>query len=104
MSHTRIGRALVVCALAALGLGGCSDPELTITTDSLEAGLTETLRERGRLPEKVDCPSEVKAEMAQRTECVMTEKGERFHVAVVVTSIYDGKAEYDIEVDAKPMR
>lgn len=101
-AYTSIGGVLTAITLAGLALSGCST-EQTITKESLEAGLTETLRGQGRVPEAVECPGPVNAEMAERTACVMTERGERFHIEVVVTSLYDGKAEYDIAVDPKPM-
>lgn len=106
MSYTRIGRGLaVMLALAGVALSGCTSEEHTILKDELEKGITETLRDSGHKPEKVECPGPVNAEMAERTECVLTKDGgKRYHIDVVVTSsVQGGKAEYHIEVDAKPM-
>ncbi|MGH3450585.1 MAG: DUF4333 domain-containing protein [Haloechinothrix sp.] len=92
--------------LAGVALSGCgASVEKTIPAEQLEQGIIEALEQAGRPePDKVECDESVQAEMAEKTSCVMTLEGMRYHVAVVVTTINDnGTAEYDIEIDEKPM-
>lgn len=100
----RGSKALAV--LTALVLSGCgAGVQKTISADQIERGIVDALADAGRpAPDKVECQDAVEAEMAEQTKCVMTLEGKRYHVAVVVTTIKDdGTAEYDIEIDEKPM-
>ncbi|MGH3518562.1 MAG: DUF4333 domain-containing protein [Haloechinothrix sp.] len=99
-------RLVAIVALAGVTLSGCGPSvQGTIPADQLEQGIIDALKAADRPePDEVECPDAVKAEMAEETTCVMTLEGQRYHVAVVVTTIRDdGTAEYDIEIDEKPM-
>lgn len=92
--------------LSAAALAGCGPAVAkTLPADAIEQGIVDALEKAGRpAPDEVRCDESVKAEMAESTRCVLTMRGKRYNVAVVVTTVKDdGTAEYDIEIDEKPL-
>ncbi|QFU88388.1 DUF4333 domain-containing protein [Amycolatopsis sp. YIM 10] len=100
--------AFVAAACAALALTGCSASvntgEPTIAKATLEQGVTDALHKSvGQRPDSVECPDSVKAEAGQSTRCVLTASSVRYGLTATVTSVDNGNARYQVQVDNKPM-
>ena len=92
----RRGMVAVAVALAA---GGCgTSTEDVISVQNLEHGVADALRKANTPPDELRCKGPVTAQIAELTTCAMTVDGVDYHVEVVVTSIKDGQASYEIEL------
>lgn len=102
-----VGRGLaggLAVAALWLALGACgTGTEKVISTEELERGVSDALKQADRVPEKVRCEGPMKAQIAEATQCVMTADGADYRLEVIVTAIENGKATYDIDVSANPM-
>ncbi len=98
---------LVLPALAAVALGGCSSTESTskISKENLQQSATQALEQKvGQRPEKFDCPGDIDAKVGTTTRCVLSDKTTRYGVAVTVTSVEGSNFKLDVQVDQAPMQ
>lgn len=100
MSCNRIAAAGV---LAALALAGCTDTERVLSRQELERGVSATLTQAKQPHEKVSCPGPIDAKIAESTECRMTAQGSTYKLTVVVMSVEGDQANYEVDIDPKPI-
>jgi hypothetical protein len=100
--------ALVICL--GLAVTGCSasvsvtkdDP--AITKESLQSGISDVLQQKvGQRPDSVECPGPITAKAGQTARCVLSAGNLRYGLTATVNSYADGKANYGVSVDSKPM-
>ena len=96
----------VVCAVVTLT--GCSvsvetkeDP--TMSKETVEKGIADALEKAvGQRPDSVECPDSVKAKVGETFRCELSAGSDRYGLTGTITSLNDGKAQYDVKVDDKP--
>lgn len=101
--------ALAACCLV-FAAAGCS-AKVSVTTDqpsitqeSLQTGIADVLQQKvGQRPDSVACPGPIKAEAGQSARCVLTAGTVRYGLTATVNSYANGKANYSVDVDQKPM-
>ncbi|WP_246360816.1 DUF4333 domain-containing protein [Haloechinothrix aidingensis] len=86
-------------ALGVLALAGCSGlGEDTVTAEHLEASIVEALEPvEDDAVRGADCPEGLRARFAEMTRCTARIGDERYDVRVLITSVEDGEAEFDID-------
>ena len=89
-------RLLAVGPVLALGLAACSS---SIAQSELEAQVAGTLESQFGVAADVSCPGNLEAEVDATTECTAVDPatGEEIALRIVVTSVEDDTAEFDIE-------
>ncbi|MGJ4070200.1 DUF4333 domain-containing protein [Corynebacterium jeikeium] len=96
----RIGAAFLTGALAITGLSACSllsDRE--VAKEDVEKGISDSLeKEVGRKPERIECPSGLKAEEGAKLECKLHHSGDSISVDVTVDSVDGDNVHYNVEV------
>ena len=92
----RLASSTILTA-AALVLVACGSS--TIAQDDVEEQVSTQLTETvGQEPDAVDCPGDLTAEVGEEMTCVLTAGPDTIDVAVRVTEVSDGNAEFDIQV------
>jgi len=98
-------RVLLLVAAAGLTLFGCSSKEDTVSKETLEQGISDTLTKAvGQKPDKIECPGSIKAEAGQTMRCVLTAGATRYGLTATITSYENGTAKYKAQVDQQPMQ
>ncbi len=96
----RIGAAFLTGALAITGLSACSllgDRE--VAKEEVEKGISDSLeKEVRRKPERIECPSGLKAEEGAKLECKLHHSGDSISVDVTVDSVDGDNVHYNVEV------
>ncbi|WP_176439730.1 DUF4333 domain-containing protein [Haloechinothrix alba] len=90
--------------LGVLALSGCAGTaEDTVTAEHLEVSIVEALDpvEDGAV-RGVDCQEDLRARFAEMTRCTARIGDERYDVKVLITSVEDGEAEFDIDREPTP--
>jgi len=96
MSRRLVAPLVTAVALAGL-LGGCGTS--TVSASDVEDQITTQLKgSDGSTPDSADCPEDLKAEVGEKITCDATAGDDSFKVDVEVTSVEDGKANFDITV------
>lgn len=81
-----------VFALSACGAGAVEESEV-------ESKISEQLTQQvGQAPDDIDCPGDLNAEVGTKMTCELTAGEDVLDVAVEVTEVKDGNAQFDIEV------
>jgi hypothetical protein len=97
----------VVCAVVTLT--GCSvsvetkdDPKMS--QETVEEGIADALEKAvGQRPDSVECPDSVTAKVGETFRCELTAGSDRYGLTGTINSLKDGKAQYDVKVDDKPV-
>lgn len=86
---------LAAAPVLGLGLAACGQ---SVDQGELEAQVASTLLSRFGVAADVACPGGVDAEVDASTECTATDPGtgEEIALRITVTSVEDGKADFDI--------
>ena len=89
-------RVLAVAPVLALGLTACGS---SIGQDELETQVADALASRAGVAAEVSCPGDLDAEVGVTTECraVDPDTGEATRWRIVVTSVEDETADFDVE-------
>lgn len=89
-------RLLAAAPVVALGLAACGD---SIEQDDLETRVAGALESRSGVAAEVSCLGDLAAEVDAHTECTATDPatGEERTWRIVVTSVEDDTAQFDIE-------
>ncbi|WP_372729896.1 DUF4333 domain-containing protein [Nocardioides sp.] len=87
----------VALSFAAVSLTGCSASAVD-RADVEEQISAELAAQVGEEPDDVSCPGDLDAEVGAEMTCVLSAGGDTIDVYVVVTSVEDGTANFDIEV------
>lgn len=98
-------RRLLVTALAGFMLVGAACGASVVEESDVESSVAEQLAAQTDQPEpNIDCPGDLKAEVGATMECDLTVDGDDavYPVTVEVTSLEDGKANYNVEVGEAP--
>lgn len=96
-----------VCAVVTLT--GCSvsvepkeDP--TMSQETVETGIADALEKVvGQRPDSVECPGSVKAKVGETFRCELSAGSVRYGLTGTIKSLENGKAQYDVKVDDKPV-
>ncbi|NKQ56458.1 DUF4333 domain-containing protein [Amycolatopsis sp. K13G38] len=93
---------------AALVLGGCTvkveKPAPTISQAEFERGIADALQQSvGTRPDTVTCPGPVAATVGRTVRCTLTAGTTRAGLTAEIVSIDNGKANYHVMVDDKPL-
>ena len=99
---SRALRALLVLPALAFGLAACGTP--TLSADDVAKGAEDALEKQvGQRPD-VTCPDDVEAKVGNETRCTLTAEGldGEYGVTVTITSVKDGTANFDVQVDSQP--
>jgi uncharacterized protein DUF4333 len=99
-----------VCA-AAVTITGCSvsvepktDEVPTLKQETVETGIADALEKAvGQRPDSVECPDPVPAKEGETFRCELSAGSTRYGLTGTITSLSDGKAQYDVKVDEKPV-
>ena len=90
-------RLPLIAAAPVLGLGltACGQ---SVDQGALETQVAGTLESRFGVAAGVSCPGDLDAEVDATTECTATDPdtGERIGLRITVTSVEDGRADFDI--------
>ncbi|MDV6014732.1 DUF4333 domain-containing protein [Haloechinothrix sp. LS1_15] len=91
--------------LAALVVTACGwGDEDTVDAEHLERSVGQALERTEDEPvTDVSCPGGLRARFAETTRCTATIDGDRYGVEVLITSVDDGDATFDIERDVDPV-
>ena len=89
-------RLLAAAPVVALGLAACGD---SIEQGDLETRVAGALESRSGVAAEVSCLGDLAAEVDAHTECTATDPatGEERTWRIVVTSVEDDTAQFDIE-------
>ena len=89
-------RLLAAAPVVALGLAACGD---SIEQGDLETRVAGALESRSGVAAEVSCLGDLAAEVDAHTECTATDPatGEESTWRIVVTSVEDDTAQFDIE-------
>ncbi|TNC22478.1 DUF4333 domain-containing protein [Amycolatopsis alkalitolerans] len=103
-----IRKVLLVLCAAGLLLTGCTvkveQKEPTISQAEFERGIADALQQTvGRRPDTVACPGPVPAKVGETVRCTLSDRGTRAGLTAVITSLDNGKANYHVKVDDKPL-
>jgi hypothetical protein len=93
---------LLVLPALAFGLAACGTP--TLSADDVAKGAEDALEKQvGQRPD-VTCPDDVEAKVGNETRCTLTAEGHagEYGVTVTITSVKDGTANFDVQVDSQP--
>jgi hypothetical protein len=96
-------RVLAAVPVLLLGLAACGADSLA--ADDVATGAEDALEgEVGFRPE-VSCPEDLEAEVGAETRCTLTAGDDptEYGVTVTVTSVEDGTANFDVQVDEEPV-
>lgn len=96
-------RFAAVLLAAGLSVTACGDAERVLSPEELQRTVSAVLEDKGRAHEKVECAEAVKAQVAESTTCMMTQGGQRFRLTVIVKSVEGDRANFDVDVDPKPL-
>lgn len=96
----RLGAAFLTGALAVTGLSACSLlGGKEVSQADVEKGISDSLeKEVGRKPERIECPSGLKAEEGAKIECKLHDSGETYSVDVTADSVDGDNVHYNVEV------
>ena len=100
----RIGAAFLTGALAITGLSACSLlGGREVAQEDVEKGISDSLEEEvGRKPERIECPSGLKAEEGAKIECKLHDSGETYSVDVTADKVDGNDVHYNVEVADQP--
>ncbi len=96
----RLGAAFLTGALAVTGLSACSLlGGKEVAQEDVEKGISDSLEEEvGRKPERIECPSGLKAEEGAKIECKLHDSGETYSVDVTADKVDGNDVHYNVEV------
>ncbi|WP_134765598.1 DUF4333 domain-containing protein [Nocardioides sp. 1609] len=108
--HRALLRPSLLVGAAALVLAGCSG-EVSVGSGTpsvdqadVEAKISEELEAQvGQAPDAVDCPGDLKGEVDETMECVLTAGADEVGVTVTVTEVDGTDVGFDIQVDDEVM-
>ena len=85
-----------------LGAAGCGAGSLTAGDVATEA--EDALEQRVGVRPDVRCPADLPAEVGAETRCILTADGDdaEYGVTVRITSVTEGRATFDVQVDDRP--
>lgn len=88
-------RLLPLAAVPVLGLAACGS---SIEEAELEAQVAGLIESEFGVAADVSCPGDLDAEVDATTECTVTDPGtgEEIALRIIVTSVEDGTADFDI--------
>ncbi|WP_034987164.1 DUF4333 domain-containing protein [Corynebacterium jeikeium] len=99
----RLGAAFLTGALAVTGLSACSLLGGEVAQEDVEKGISDSLeKEIGRKPERIECPSGLKAEEGAKIECKLHDSGETYSVDVTADKVDGNDVHYNVEVADQP--
>lgn len=96
----RIGLGLAAAAVAIAGVAGCAS---SVPKDEVEKKAAEALKQQvGAPPKSITCPEDLPAEKGETMNCTLkTPEDETYRLAVEVTKVDGGNAEFNVEVTGK---
>lgn len=98
--HTR--RLTVLALAATFVVAGCST-QATMSKAEVEKQISNGLEKQvGQKPDKVDCPSDIDAEIGKTMRCTLSVDDTTYGLTIKITSVDGDKANFDIKVDDKP--
>lgn len=89
---------VAVVLLAGASLASCSSENAVSQSDVEKQVSSELAKQIGEAPDDVTCPGDLTAEVGTKMTCVLTDGSTEVDVALVVTKVDDGTAEFDIQV------
>jgi len=94
---------LVVPPFLAAGLAACGAGSLT--ADDVAQSAEDALEAQVGLRPDVACPDDLDAEVGAETRCTLSVEGDEqeYGVTVTITSVDDGTADFDVQVDEEPL-
>lgn len=96
-------RLVATLVLIPLLAGVACSGEQVVTAEELGEQVSAALADQvGREPDEVSCPEDLEARVDAEARCELSDSGSTYGVTVRVTSIDDGRAEFDIQVDPEP--
>ncbi|MGZ4446377.1 MAG: DUF4333 domain-containing protein [Nocardioides sp.] len=95
-------RFVVIPVLLTLALGGCSSSQSVAQSDVEDQISTQLEAQVGAKPDSVKCPGDLDAKVDTKMTCKLSVDGTEYDVTVTVTSVKDGKANFDIQVADQP--
>ena len=103
----RILIAAATMLAAVLLASGCnasvSVGKKTVSKDQVAQQISDQLTKQiGQTPDDVTCPDDLEAKVGATLTCVLTDGSDQYDVAVKVTSVKDGKADFSIQVADQP--
>lgn len=106
MQHTSRRTAAILAGLllftgcsASVSVGGGD----AVKTGDLETQVTKTIVEKtGNTPDRVTCPKELRAEVGATAACSVEGAEGKATARLKVTSVKDGKANFDVSVTSDP--
>lgn len=99
----RVGAAFLTGVTGALAVAGLSACSLLgggeVAQEDVEKGISDSLeKEVGRKPERIECPSGLKAEEGAKIECKLHDSGETYSVDVTADKVDGNDVHYNVEV------
>lgn len=93
---------LVVPALLVVGLAGCGTA--TVPAKTVAGSAADALQKQVGTRPDITCPHDLEAKVGATTRCTLTAEGldGSYGVTVRVTSVKNGKANFDVQVDDHP--
>lgn len=96
MLRTTLTVAAVVLTGAAMA--SCSSSDSVSKSDVEKQVSAELADQVGQAPDDVTCPGDLAVEVGTTMTCVLTDGSTTVDVALVVTKVDGGNAEFDIQV------
>jgi Domain of unknown function (DUF4333) len=97
----RSGTLIVITAGLALGSTACSS---FVPKDDVASVVGSELQKQGvTIDAGVTCPEDLEAEVGRSIRCEFTSDGQPVDAVASVTSVQDGKANFDIVTEARPI-
>ncbi|HEV7186737.1 MAG TPA: DUF4333 domain-containing protein [Blastococcus sp.] len=103
MTAARGGRRPWSCVLALTGaLAACGAG--TLSAGTVARGAEDALQKKVGTRPDITCPKDLDATVGASTRCTLTvgKDPARYGLTVVVTSVKDGNATFDVQVDRTP--
>lgn len=99
------GTAAVVVALGGCSVSVSTDEEAKVPQAELEKGIADALEKTvGQRPDSVECPGDLAAKEGESVRCELTAGADRYGLTATISSIADGRANYDVQVDEEPVK
>jgi hypothetical protein len=94
---------LAATPLLLVGLSACGANVLP--ADSAAESAEDSLEEQFGVRPDISCPEDLEAEVGAEARCVLTggDDPTEYGVTITVTSVADGNADFDVQVDEQPL-
>ena len=96
-------RVLAATSLVLFGSAACGSASLA--AEEVATSAEDALEDQVGVRPEVSCPEDLEAEVGAQTRCTLTAGDDptEYGVTVTVTSVEDGTANFDVQVDDGPV-